>query len=201
MLLRAIPAGTAMRPRRTVAVLVAATRTAALKPLASPVVIGGNNGAVTAALYGKLQRMESVFDSGLGRPALVGSEKLVRQTDKILWRAYSMASVTPGDVVPKVDFIKFRGLLGSAAPLYFVDSTGFKQSASQEKGLFDSLPNPFGGKPSSGKPKPKKPAARKLAKKPAKKIVQDDSSEVWLTLARRPPEARYAAAIAGPDRC
>ena len=60
------------------AVLVAATRTAALKPLASPVVIGGNNGAVTAALYGKLQRMESVFDSGLGRPALVGSERLVR---------------------------------------------------------------------------------------------------------------------------
>ena len=139
------------------AVLVAATRTAALKPLASPVVIGGTNGAVTAALYGKLQRMESVFDSGLGRPALVGSERLVRQTDKILWRAYSMASVTPGDVVPKVDFIKFRGLLGSAAPLYFVDSTGFKQSASQEKGLFDGLPNPFGGgggaKP---KPKPKK---------------------------------------------
>ena len=141
------------------AVLVAATRTAALKPLASPVVIGGNNGAVTAALYGKLQRMESVFDSGLGRPALVGSERLVRQTDKILWRAYSMASVTPGDVVPKVDFIKFRGLLGSAAPLYFVDSTGFQQSASQEKGLFDGLPNPFGGKPSSGKPKPKKPAS------------------------------------------
>ena len=141
------------------AVLVAATRTAALKPLASPVVIGGNNGAVTAALYGKLQRMESVFDSGLGRPALVGSERLVRQTDKILWRAYSMASVTPGDVVPKVDFIKFRGLLGSAAPLYFVDSTGFQQSASQEKGLFDGLPNPFGGKPSSGKPKPKKQAS------------------------------------------
>ena len=141
------------------AVLVAATRTAsALKPLASPVVIGGTTGAVTAALYGKLQRMESVFDSGLGRPALVGSEKLVRQTDKILWRAYSMASVTPGDVVPKVDFIKFRGLLGSAAPLYFVDSTGFQQAASQEKGLFDALPNPFGGKPSSGKPKPKKPA-------------------------------------------
>ena len=142
------------------AVLVAATRTAALKPLASPVVIGGNNGAVTAALYGKLQRMESVFDSGLGRPALVGSERLVRQTDKILWRAYSMASVTPGDVVPKVDFIKFRGLLGSAAPLYFVDSTGFKQAASQEKGLFDGLPNPFGGgggaKP---KPKPKKQSA------------------------------------------
>ena len=138
------------------AVLVAATRTAALKPLASPVVIGGTNGAVTAALYGKLQRMESVFDSGLGRPALVGSERLVRQTDKILWRAYSMASVTPGDVVPKVDFIKFRGLLGSAAPLYFVDSTGFKPAAAQEKGLFDSLPNPFGGKPSSGKPKPKK---------------------------------------------
>ena len=140
------------------ALLVAATRTtSALKPLASPVVIGGTTGAVTAALYGKLQRMESVFDSGLGRPALVGSEKLVRQTDKILWRAYSMASVTPGDVVPKVDFIKFRGLLGSAAPLYFVDSTGFKQSASQEKGLFDGLPNPFGGgggaKP---KPKPKK---------------------------------------------
>lgn len=141
------------------AVLVAASRTAlALKPLASPVVIGGNNGAVTAALYGKLQRMESVFDSGLGRPALVGSERLVRQTDKILWRAYSMASVTPGDVVPKVDFIKFRGLLGSAAPLYFVDSTGFKPAASQEKGLFDGLPNPFAGKPSSGKPKPKKPA-------------------------------------------
>ena len=113
------------------AVLVAATRTAALKPLASPVVIGGTTGAVTAALYGKLQRMESVFDSGLGRPALVGSEKLVRQTDKILWRAYSMASVTPGDVVPKVDFIKFRGLLGSAAPLYFVDSTGFQAAASQ----------------------------------------------------------------------
>ena len=140
------------------AFLVAATHTAsALKPLASPVVIGGTTGAVTAALYGKLQRMESVFDSGLGRPALVGSEKLVRQTDKILWRAYSMASVTPGDVVPKVDFIKFRGLLGSAAPLYFVDSTGFQQAASQ-KGLFDGLPNPFGGKPSSGKPKPKKPA-------------------------------------------
>ena len=142
-----------------IALAFAAARTAsALKPLASPVVIGGNNGAVTAALYGKLQRMESVFDSGLGRPALVGSERLVRQTDKILWRAYSMASVTPGDVVPKVDFIKFRGLLGSAAPLYFVDSTGFKAAASQEKGLFDSLPNPFGGKPSSGKPKPKKPA-------------------------------------------
>ena len=140
------------------AVLVAATRTAALKPLASPVVIGGTNGAVTAALYGKLQRMESVFDSGLGRPALVGSERLGRQTDKILWRAYSMASVTPGDVVPKVDFIKFRGLLGSAAPLYFVDSTGFKQSASQEKGLFDSLPNPFGGG-GGAKPKPK-PRAR-----------------------------------------
>ena len=139
------------------AVLVAATRTAsALKPLASPVVIGGNNGAVTAALYGKLQRMESVFDSGLGRPALVGSEKLVRQTDKILWRAYSMASVTPGDVVPKVDFIKFRGLLGSAAPLYFVDSTGFQQAASQ-KGLFDGLPNPFGG--GGSKPTPKKPSA------------------------------------------
>lgn len=83
---------------------------------------------------------------------------MVRQTDKILWRAYSMASVTPGDVVPKVDFIKFRGLLGSAAPLYFVDSTGFQPAASQEKGLFDGLPNPFGGKPSSGKPKPKKPA-------------------------------------------
>ena len=129
----------------------------ALKPLASPVVIGGTNGAVTAALYGKLQRMESVFDSGLGRPALVGSERLVRQTDKILWRAYSMASVTPGDVVPKVDFIKFRGLLGSAAPLYFVDSTGFKQSASQEKGLFDGLPNPFaGGGGAKPKPKPKK---------------------------------------------
>ena len=136
------------------ALLVAATRTAsALKPLASPVVIGGTTGAVTAALYGKLQRMESVFDSGLGRPALVGSEKLVRQTDKILWRAYSMASVTPGDVVPKVDFIKFRGLLGSAAPLYFVDSTGFQQAASQ-KGLFDGLPNPFGG--GGSKPKPKK---------------------------------------------
>jgi hypothetical protein len=132
------------------AVLVAATRTAsALKPLASPVVIGGTTGAVTAALYGKLQRMESVFDSGLGRPALVGNEKLVRQTDKILWRAYSMASVTPGDVVPKVDFIKFRGLLGSAAPLYFVDSTGFQQAASQ-KGLFDGL---FGG--GGGKPTPK----------------------------------------------
>jgi len=136
------------------AVLVAATRTAALKPLASPVVIGGTTGAVTAALYGKLQRMESVFDSGLGRPALVGNEKLVRQTDKILWRAYSMASVTPGDVVPKVDFIKFRGLLGSAAPLYFVDSTGFQAAASQ-KGLFDGLPNPFGG----GGSKPKKPAS------------------------------------------
>ena len=139
------------------AVLVAATRTAALKPLASPVVIGGTTGAVTAALYGKLQRMESVFDSGLGRPALVGSEKLVRQTDKILWRAYSMASVTPGDVVPKVDFIKFRGLLGSAAPLYFVDSTGF-QAVSQDKGLFDGLPNPFGGGGGS-KPTPKKPSA------------------------------------------
>ena len=139
------------------AFLVAATHTAsALKPLASPVVIGGTTGAVTAALYGKLQRMESVFDSGLGRPALVGSEKLVRQTDKILWRAYSMASVTPGDVVPKVDFIKFRGLLGSAAPLYFVDSTGFQQAASQ-KGLFDGLPNPFGG--GGSKPTPKKPSA------------------------------------------
>ena len=135
------------------ALLVAATRTAALKPLASPVVIGGTTGAVTAALYGKLQRMESVFDSGLGRPALVGSEKLVRQTDKILWRAYSMASVTPGDVVPKVDFIKFRGLLGSAAPLYFVDSTGFQAAASQ-KGLFDNL---FGG--GGSKPTPKKPSA------------------------------------------
>ncbi len=136
------------------ALLVAATRTtSALKPLASPVVIGGTTGAVTAALYGKLQRMESVFDSGLGRPALVGSEKLVRQTDKILWRAYSMASVTPGDVVPKVDFIKFRGLLGSAAPLYFVDSTGFQAAASQ-KGLFDGLPNPFGGGGSKPKPKP-----------------------------------------------
>ena len=64
------------------AVLVASA--SALKPLASPVVIGGNNGAVTAALYGKLQRMESAFDSGLGRPAFVGSERLVRQTDKIL---------------------------------------------------------------------------------------------------------------------
>ena len=144
------PSATMMAAR--LAVLVAATRTVALKPLASPVVIGGTTGAVTAALYGKLQRMESVFDSGLGRPALVGSEKLVRQTDKILWRAYSMASVTPGDVVPKVDFIKFRGLLGSAAPLYFVDSTGFQAAASQ-KGLFDGLPNPFGG--GGSKPKPK----------------------------------------------
>ena len=38
---------------------VAARTASALKPLASPVVIGGTNGAVTAALYGKLQRMES----------------------------------------------------------------------------------------------------------------------------------------------
>ena len=82
---------------------------------------------------------------------------MVRQTDKILWRAYSMASVTPGDVVPKVDFIKFRGLLGSRGSSVLSSTARVSGCRLSKKGLFDNLP--FGGKRSSGKPKPKKPAA------------------------------------------
>ena len=49
---------------RLVAALALGTA-AALRPVAAPVVVGG--GATAAALYGKLQRYEAVFDSGLAR--------------------------------------------------------------------------------------------------------------------------------------
>ena len=94
-----------------------------------------HDGAVTAALYGKLQRMESVFDSGLGRPALVGSEKLVRQTDKMLWRAYSVASSHRG-VVPRSTSSSSEELSGRLL-LSTWRTAGFQQAASQ-KGLFDN---------------------------------------------------------------
>ena len=85
--------------------------------------------------------MESVFDSRLG-PG-IGRIGKARAESDILWRAYSMASVTPGDVVPKVDFIKFRGLLGAwrcTGGQHWFSTGRFS------KGLFDGLPNPFGGR-------------------------------------------------------
>ena len=179
------------------ALLLATARTAtALRPLASPVVIGAS-GAVTAALYGKLQRMESVFDSGLGRPALVGSEKLVRQTDKILWKAYSMASVTPGDVVPEMQFITFRGLLGGAAPLYFVDSTMVEAETAQ-KGLLDGL---FGGAPNGvlkwdDKPKPAS-GFPNLFGGLAEALLPPNRNENFMG---SEPEAKSAPVAAAPQR-
>mmetsp|Transcript_254 Transcript_254/g.725 ORF Transcript_254/g.725 Transcript_254/m.725 type:complete len:297 (+) Transcript_254:248-1138(+) len=105
---------------RLVAALALGTA-AALRPVAAPVVVGG--GATAAALYGKLQRYEAVFDSGLARPSLVASEKEINAVDKVLWNAYCMASVTRGDAVPRDQFVRGR-LRELSSPIFFVDATG-----------------------------------------------------------------------------
>mmetsp|Transcript_29548 Transcript_29548/g.88351 ORF Transcript_29548/g.88351 Transcript_29548/m.88351 type:complete len:323 (+) Transcript_29548:164-1132(+) len=120
---------------------------ASLRPVASPIIVGG--GGVAAALYGKLQRYEAVFDSGLGRPSLVASEKEVSRIDKMLWNAYCMASVTRGDALPREQFLRYgRETFGK--PLYFVDATGFGAVEPAPAFALPELP----GLPFFGKPKP-----------------------------------------------
>ena len=124
-----------------VVALILASSDALLQDVtASPVVVGG--GAVAAALYGKLQRAESVFGSGLSRPFLVASEQETKAVDKVLWRSFCMASVMTADALSREAFVARRGRVDTAgAPLYFLDATGFDAASSRAPAL--KLPWPF----------------------------------------------------------
>jgi len=111
-------------------VLVLRAACALAPPAGSPVVLGGG-GPVAAAVYGKLQRAEAVFGSGLARPTLVAADAEVSMIDKVLWRRYCMSSVTAYDVLDAATFSAreptFPGGVAwesDGVPLYFLDATG-----------------------------------------------------------------------------
>lgn len=108
-----------------------------------------NSGSTATYLYGKLQRAESLFGSGLLPPVVIADGEAKSALEKVLWNQFGMATLSGGDVVDREDVLGSGGFMvpvnaNLQDTLVFLDATR-EVSSEEDSSPFSAIFSALGG--------------------------------------------------------